>query len=333
MKSSTAPSSGKASSPTQGQRPAQAPKQAEGQRPAGQNSFGQKLVRSFLEPLAYLTPFLIGLFIFTVYPFVNVIVISFKQDYQFLTDEFTSFGFKAYEKIFQDPNFINALKNTGLYVLWVVPIAIVISLFFANLLNQKIRFRRWFQTAYFLPMVTSVTAIGLVWKWLYNFDYGLINFVIKSLGGRAINWLNDPAWNFAALVIYGIWSMLPFTIILLLAGLQNVNPQYYTAAKVDGAGSFMIFRRVTLPLLAPTIGLTMIVNIISASKVFSELFPLFNGKPGAAYNLYTIVYYLFDQFYNKWQLDRAAASAVILFLIVGFFTLLQLLIQKKWNRV
>ncbi len=293
----------------------------------------KRTLRTFLEPLAYLTPFLIGLLIFTVYPFVNVIIISFKEDYQFLTDEFTSFGFKAYEKVFQDPNFMNGLMNTGLYVLWVVPLAIAISLFFASLLNQKIRLRKWFQTAYFLPMVTSVTAIGLVWKWLYNFDYGLINFLIKSLGGEAINWLNNPAYNFPALVIYGIWSMLPFTIILLLAGLQNVNPQYQVAARVDGAGSWKIFYRVTLPLLAPTIGLTMIVNIISASKVFSELFPLFNGKPGAAYNLYTLVYYLFDQFYNKWQLDRAAASAVILFLIVGFFTALQLLIQKKWVRV
>jgi multiple sugar transport system permease protein len=136
-------------------------------------------------------------------------------------------------------------------------------------------------------MVTSITAVGLVWKWLFNYDYGLINYLLSIFGISAVNWLNNPAYNLAALIIYSIWSMLPFTIILLLAGFQNVDPQYYTAARVDGAKSSKIFFRITLPLLAPTIGLTMIINMISASKVFTELFPLFNGKPGSAYSLYT----------------------------------------------
>jgi multiple sugar transport system permease protein len=180
-------------------------------------------------------------------------------------------------------------------------------------------------------MVTSITAIGLVWKWMFNYDYGIINFCLSLFGVKGINWLNNPAYNLTALIIYGIWSMLPFTIILLLAGFQNVNPQYYTAARVDGAKSGRIFRRITLPLLAPTIGLTIIINMISGSKVFSELFPLFNGKPGSAYSLYTVVYYLYEAFYVKWKLGRAAASAVILFLIVLIFTLMQLLIQRKWK--
>lgn len=122
-----------------------------------------------------------------------------------------------------------------------------------------------------------------------------------------------------------------FTIILLLSGFQNINPQYYTAARIDGASSGRIFRRITVPLLAPTLGLTMIVNVISASKVFSELFPLFNGNPGSAYSLYTVVYYLFDMFYKQWQLGPAAASAVVLFVIVLIFTMLQLFIQRKWK--
>ena len=122
-----------------------------------------------------------------------------------------------------------------------------------------------------------------------------------------------------------------FETILLLAGFQNVNPQYCTAARVDGAKEGLIFRRITLPLIAPTIGLTLIVNMISASKVFSELFPLFNGQPGTAYSLYTVVYYLYDQFYVKWKLGRAAASAVILFAIVLVLTMIQLFIQRKWK--
>jgi multiple sugar transport system permease protein len=292
----------------------------------------QKLTaRTLLEPALYLAPFLIGIIIFTLYPFIKVILISLKENYNLLTGAFSSIGFQNYEQVIQDPNFLNALKNTGMYVLIVVPISTVISLIFANLLNNIKKFQGLFQTAYFLPMVTSVMAIGLVWKWMFNYDYGLINFGLSILGINPINWLNNPAYNLTALIIYGVWSMLPFTIILLLAGLQNVNPLYYIAARADGAKAPRIFFRITLPLLAPTIGLTLIINMIYASQVFSELFPLFNGKPGSAYSLYTVVYYLFDAFYVKWKLGNAAASAVVLFLIVLLLTGIQLLIQRKWR--
>ena len=288
-------------------------------------------VRTFLEPAAFLTPFLIGLILFTLYPFINVFLISFKEGYKVLSGEFTSFGFQNYETVMSDPNFLNGLKNTGLYVVLVVPIATVLSLLIATLLNNDIKLKGFFQTCYFLPMVTSITAIGLVWKWLFNFDYGLINYFLSVFGIDPVNWLNNPAYNLAALVIYGVWSMIPFTTILLLAGFQNVSPQYYTAARADGAKGGRIFFRITLPLLAPTIGLTLIVNMISASKVFSELFPLFNGQPGSAYSLYTVVYYLYDAFFVKWKLGRAAASAVILFAIVLVLTMIQLFIQRKWK--
>ena len=288
-------------------------------------------LRTVAEPAAYLAPFMIGLLIFTVYPFVNVIILSLRENYNLMSGSFTGVGLGNYAQIFHDPNFLNGLKNTGLYVLFVVPIATVISLLIATLLNSSIKLQGLFQTCYFLPMVTSITAVGLVWKWMFNYDYGLINYFFSLFGIAPVNWLNDPQYNLAALIIYGIWSILPFTIILLLSGYQNINPQYYTAARVDGAREGRIFFRITVPLLAPTLGLTMIVNVISASKVFSELFPLFNGKPGSAYSLYTVVYYLFDMFYKQWQLGPAAASAVILFIIVLIFTMLQLFIQRKWK--
>lgn len=288
-------------------------------------------VRTILEPLAFLLPFFVGLAIFTVYPFINVFVIAFKENYNFITGSFSGWGLANFTKILSDPNFLNGLKNTWLYVLFVVPTATVLSLLMATALNSNIKLKGLFQTAYFMPMVTSITAVGLVWKWMFNFDYGLINYLLSLFGVSPINWLNNPRYNLAALIIYGIWNMLPFTIVLLLAGLQNINPQYYTAARVDGARPVRIFFRITVPLLAPTIGLTMIVNMISASKVFSELFPLFNGNPGSAYSLYTIVYYLYDKFYKQWQLGLAAASAVVLFVIVLVFTIIQLVIQRNWK--
>ena len=180
-------------------------------------------------------------------------------------------------------------------------------------------------------MVTSIIAVGLAWKWMYNYDYGVFNFFLSTFNIDPINWLNNPKYGLLAVIIYGIWSYLPFTIILVLAGLQNINPLYVTAAKIDGASKSKIFFRITLPLLAPTIGLVLIVNMISASKVFSELFPLFNGKPGAAYSLYTVVYYIYEVFYVKWRLGQASAAAIILFLIVLVFTMLQLFLQRKWK--
>ncbi|MCL2008250.1 MAG: sugar ABC transporter permease [Treponema sp.] len=288
-------------------------------------------IREHIQPFLFLLPFLIGLIIFTVYPFINVIVLSFRENYRILSQTSTGLGLSNYRWIFTDRDFISGLRNTGLYVLFTVPISTALSVFFAVMLNRKLMFTGFFQTAFFMPMVTSVTAVGLVWRWLFNYDYGLFNYLLSFFGVSQINWLNDPAWALIALIIYGIWSMLPFTIILILAGLQSINPQYGIAAMVDGARPMLVFRRITLPLLAPTIGLVLILNVISTSKVFSELFPLFNGRPGPAFSLYTVVYYIYDMFYLKWRLAAAAAAAVILFLIVFVLTMVQLLIQRKWK--
>lgn len=287
--------------------------------------------RAYGEPLLYLLPFLIGIVVFSVYPIFNVFAISFKENYKMLTGEFSQLGLANFRAILQDRYFLMGLRNTAIYVITVIPISTTLSILFASLLNKKLRFSALYQTAFFMPMVTSVIAVGLAWKWMYNYDYGIFNYFLKLFNADPINWLNDPKYGLPAIIIFGIWSYLPFTIILLLAGLQNINPLYITAAKVDGASRSKIFFRITLPLLAPTIGLVLIINMISASKVFSELFPLFNGKPGAAYSLYTVVYYIFEAFYVKWRLGHASAAAVVLFLIVLVLTFLQLLLQRKWK--
>ncbi len=288
-------------------------------------------LRTLAEPFFYLLPFFIGILVFTLFPILNVFLMSFKEGYKMLTGEFARYSLENYRFILQDRYFINGLKNTAIYVFTVVPISTCLSIFFGTLLNKKMKLSPVFQTAFFLPMVTSIIAVGLAWKWMYNYDYGVFNFFLSTFNIDPINWLNNPKYGLLAVIIYGIWSYLPFTIILVLAGLQNINPLYVTAAKIDGASKSKIFFRITLPLLAPTIGLVLIVNMISASKVFSELFPLFNGKPGAAYSLYTVVYYIYEVFYVKWRLGQASAAAIILFLIVLVFTMLQLFLQRKWK--
>ena len=209
-----------------------------------------------------------------------------------------------------------------------------LALAVANLLNRKLKCSALFQTAYFLPMVTAAAATGLAWKFMFQADYGLINYVLSWFGVEPIKWLTGSKYNIWALIIYGVWNIMPFTIILLLSGLQNIDDTYYTAARVDGAKPRRIYFRITVPLLAPTISLVLIINSISSAKVFNEIFPLFNGNPGVSQNLYTMVYYIYNYAFNaggQIEMGRAAAAAIILFLILFVFTMLQLFIQRKWQ--
>ena len=285
-----------------------------------------------IEPWLYLAPFLIFIIIFTLYPVINVFTISFKENYSYLRGTFKALNFENYKYVLTDDKFISGLKNTALYVLFVVPISTAISLFFANLLNKKVRGSAVFQTAFFLPMVTSVTAVGLIWRLMYNQQYGIINWVLSKFGIEKIGWVTESKWSLLALIIFGIWNILPFTIIILLSGMQNINEMYYTVARVDGAKPMRIFFKITVPLLSPTIFLVCIVNTISCFKVFSELYPLFYGKPGPYYNLYTVVYYIRYAMMEKRKYGYAAAAAVILFLCIFVVTLLQLHLKKRMGR-
>ena len=283
-----------------------------------------------IEPYLYLAPFAIGVLVFTLYPIINVVLLSFKENYNFITKDFASWGIENYLYVLKDPYFLQAYKNTFMYVFVVIPISTCLSVVIATLLNQKIKFSSVFQTAYFLPMVTSTIAIGFAWRFMFNYKSGVINYLLSFLGVEAINWLQVPSYNFPALCIYGIWAILPFTIILLLSGLQNIDPMYYTAAKVDGAGPIKSFFRITLPLLAPTIFLVLCVNTISTFKVYNELFPLFQGA-GIANNLFTVVYYIYYQFRVKSpaRYGYAAAAAVLLFITVFIFTMIQRWVEAK----
>ena len=288
-----------------------------------------RCARESAEPWLYLLPFLVFFIVFIFYPAVNVLLLSFKENYSHLRGSFDSFGFENYKKVLSDAKFRDAMKNTVLYVLCVVPVSTMLSIVFASLLNQKLKGIAFFQTSFFMPLVTSVTAVGLVWRFMYNQKYGVFNFVLGLFRIAPLGWVDDSRWSLLSLVIFGIWNILPFTIILLLAGLQNIDEKYYLSAKIDGAGTFKIFYRITVPLLSPTIMLVVIVNSISCFKVFSELYPLFNGKPGPYYNLYTLVYYIRYAMVEKRKYGYAAAAAMIFFACVLVFTVLQLTLKRR----
>ncbi|MBR5970207.1 MAG: sugar ABC transporter permease [Lachnospiraceae bacterium] len=286
------------------------------------------------EPVLYMLPFALGLLVFTIYPIVRVVIMAFQEKYR-LSGRYDGFGLYNFQYVLGNDDFRNAISNTFIYVFTVVPIATILAILIANLLNQKIRGMAIFQTAYFLPMVTSSIAVGLSWRYIFNSQIGVMNWLLSLFGIEAVDWLGASGgvapWNIVAVIIFGVWNMLPFTIILLLSGLQNIDPMYYTAAKVDGAGSRKIFFRITVPLLAPTIFLTMIINMISAFKVYNEIIPFWSGRPGAINNLYTMVYFIKEQFYSKDRLGFASAAAIILFLIIFTFTMLQRYVQRKFR--
>lgn len=290
---------------------------------------------SRLEPMDYLLPFFVGVALFTLYPIVRVVIMSFQERYR-LEGSFTGWGLGNYDYVINGvPGttnlFVQGLSNTLLYVLFTVPIATVLAIIIAYLLNQKLRFSALFQTTYFLPMVTSVTAVGLVWRWIFNRNFGVLNAILHFFGVSPVDWLQQASNSMTVMVIFGVWSSLPFTIILLLSGLQNIDDTFYTVARVDGARAFRIFRRITVPLLAPTISLVLIINSISAFKVFTDVKVLFGGYPGPVFNMYTMVYYIYDMMYEYRELGRAAAAAIILFVFIFAFTMLQRFIQRKWK--
>ena len=291
--------------------------------------FQKKMIKDKIEPFLYLFPFMLFLIVFTIYPVINVFTLSFKENFSYLRGTYDGIGLANYHEVLTDEKFRQALLNTFLYVLCVVPVSTAIATFTAYLLNHKIKGIAIFQTAYFMPMVTSITAVGLIWRLMYNQKYGIFNYILSLFGIEKIGWLTESRWSLLALVIFGIWNILPFTIILLLSGLQNIDEIYYTAAKVDGAKSGKIFFRITVPLLSPTIFLVSIMNTISSFKVFSELYPLFNGKPGPYFNFYTVVYYIRYAMMEKRKYGYAAAAAVILFFCIMIFTFIELFFKNK----
>lgn len=292
------------------------------------NATKTTIKQNFLGYL-YLLPTLVITLIFVVYPLIMSFRMGFYEKYNYYTEVGTGFGLSTFEFVLKDTNFQKALMNTFLIVGIAVPVSMVIALAIALLLNSGIKASKFFQAIYFLPYVTSVIAIGIVWSWLFHSDFGYINQFLSMFGIEPIQWLNDPNMAIWALIIFNIWSGLAFKIVIFLSGLQNIDPQYYKAAQIDGTPKWKVFTRITLPLLSPTVFFLTITSVIGSFKVYNEVFALFGGKPGPADSCMTVVYYIYDMFYGSSQVHKAAAASIILFVIILIITGIQMLVSKK----
>ncbi len=185
----------------------------------------------------------------------------------------------------------------------------------------NIRFQKFFRSAYFLPFVTSTTAVAVVWRWMLNKDYGMVNALLSVLGMPKVAWLTDAQMTIPILIVLSVWKGLGYKIIILLAALQGVDERYVKAGRMDGAGSFRRICYIILPILRPTILFLSVTSLIGAFKIFDEVYIMYGQKPGPLQSGLTIVYYIFDKFYRHWEFTTASAAAFLLFLVILFFTM------------
>jgi len=285
-----------------------------------------------IKALLYLLPALLIITTFQIYPVFKSLAMSFYTDFDYLTGEVFKRGLDNFQYVLTDPDFYLALKNTFIFVLGAVPLSIVVSLGFALLLNSNIKLKNFFRSVYFIPFITSTVAVSIVWRWMFNKEFGIVNAVLMMLGINKINWLTNPKMTIPMLVLLSVWKGMGYKIIIFLAGLQNIDEKYYLAAKIDGASAWKRFTSITIPLLTPTLFFVSITSVISSFKLFDEVYVLYDKQTGPLKSGLTIVYYIYNKFNRYWQFSIASAAAFVLFVIILIFTLIQLRIgQKKTN--
>ncbi|MBO7548480.1 MAG: sugar ABC transporter permease [Clostridia bacterium] len=298
----------------------------------------------------YLSPAIILLLVFTVWPIINTIRMAFLDGYKGLEaagGATFSFGVQNFVKVVKYQKFLQCLGNTALMCVLTVPISTLLALFIAVCLNSIKALQKPLQTIFFLPYVTNTIAIGMVFAAMFNIvgsfigtqnelisNAGIINNIITFFGGSNVNWINTGsgyAANIAVMVVYIVWNALPFKILILLGGLQSVNKQYYEAAKVDGTSRSRTFWRITVPLLSPMIAYVVITGFIGGFKEYSSVIGIFGENMGPANDarrLNTMVGFIYDALSGNNQ-GRASAAALILFGIILVVTLINLYVSKK----
>lgn len=298
-----------------------------------------------ISPYLYILPAFALLFLFRMIPVAMSLVIGFFE--WGITGSGTFIGLKNYIAMFKDEVFWKSLSNTVWFVVLVVPASIILPLIFANLLNQITKLKSLFRIMYFLPYVTSLVAVSIVWKIIFSEQAGLANsflglFGIAPLGWLAEStgifklifgsgwpdWLGGPSLALCSISIMTIWKSLGYNTILYLAGLQNISKVYYEAADIDGASKFRQFWNITLPLVSPTTFYVLIMTTISSFQAFSQVY-LMTDKGGPLNSTKLIVYYIYERGFDALDMGYASAVALFLFIILLILTIIQMRGEKK----
>lgn len=279
----------------------------------------------FIWGWAFILPTMLGLIILNIYPIFKTIYESF-----FKTGDFGKgnifIGFDNYVKLFHDAEVWQALLNTFKYAIVEVPFSIAIALVLAVLLNRKMRGRSVYRTIIFLPMVAAPAAVAMVWRWLFNSDFGLIN----NLFHIHVKWISDPRIAVFSIAVIGVWSILGYNMVLFLSGLQEIPHDYYEAAEIDGATGVKSFFYITIPLLSPTIFFVLVTRVISSLQVFDLIYMVIDKTNPALEKTQSLVYLFYKYAFINKNMGYGATIVVLLLVLTMILTVFQMIGQKKW---
>ena len=274
-----------------------------------------------------LTPMLVGFAIVSIGPIIGAILLSFT-DYSIAWPP-KFIGLKNYIKLFSQPLFLKILKNSLYYVVLVTFPTVVISFLFSLLLDCKIRGSAFFRTTIFWPYIASMTAVSLIWMFLLNSNFGVINYILRIFGIEGPKWLSTPALTLPVFAFIYMWRHLGYYVTLVLGGLQGVPNEMYEAALLDGAGYWKRTLHITLPMISPTIFYVLIMVVIYGFQVFDQIM-IISKDGGPAYSGLTLSFYIYQNAFANGKMGYACAAGSILFIIVMAFSLLQFKLQDKW---
>jgi multiple sugar transport system permease protein len=278
----------------------------------------------------FLAPALSAIFVFFFLPVISAFIISFTDfDIYTLGDISTLrfIGFENYSKLFDDPLFFTALKNTFYFVILAGPLSIAVSLGTAMLLNSKlVKFKAIFRLSYFIPVVTTLVAVAVVWRFIYHPKFGIINYFLSLLSIAPINWLGETSTAMPAIVLMSVWKNFGYNMIIFIAGLQNIPEDLYEAASIEGANGWQKFKSITIPMLAPTTVFISIITMIGYFQLFAEPYIMTQGGP--LNSTLSIVQYMYQEGFRWWNMGYSASIAFVLFFIIMIGTLIQLKVQK-----
>jgi multiple sugar transport system permease protein len=279
----------------------------------------------------FIAPALSAIFLFFFIPVIAALIMSFTDFdiYSLGNYSFLKFvGFKNYISLFQDRLFWTALKNTFYFVIVAGPLSILVSLTAAMLLNSKlVKFKGVFRLTYFIPVVTTLVAVAIVWRFVYHPRFGILNYFLSFLNIDPIDWLGDPFWAMPSIILMSVWKNFGYNMIIFIAGLQNIPEYLYEAAEIEGANRWQQFKSITLPMLAPTTLFISIITMIGFFQLFAEPYIMTQGGP--LNSTLSIVQYMYQEGFRWWNMGYAAAIAFVMFFIIFIGTIIQFKVQKS----
>lgn len=269
-------------------------------------------------------PTIIGLIVLNIVPFFQTIYMSFSKSKAFGAYPFC--GLENYVEMFKSPEFWKATWNSIYFCILTVPIGVFLALLVAVLLNAKIKGKTAFRAIYFLPMVVAPAAVAMVWKWIFNTEYGILN----SLLGKNIRWLTDPKIVLVTCAIVAIWSAIGYDAVLLLSGIQNISRTLYEAADLDGASKVQQFFHITLPMVSPTLFVVLIMRLMSSLKVYDLIYMMVEQSNPALTSAQSLMYLFYRESFVAGNKGYASAIVIWTVLLIGIVTVFQFIGQKKW---